>query len=77
MSLDVELPMYINENSHKYFLTISADIQDYWNIGYSTNGETYLEWSAIGKNESIDEALRNLAGAYKRYKDTQNDNPRR
>lgn len=65
----VHLPPYINEDGKKYWLTITADIRGDWSIGYSHNGEAYLAWSAIGENNSIDQALRKLATHYKEFKD--------
>jgi hypothetical protein len=52
----------------KYWLTITADIRGEWNVGYSTDGNVYLEWSTVGENSSIDEALSKLASVYEEYK---------
>lgn len=62
---DVTLPPYLNENGKKFWLTLSQDIRGDWNVGYSTDGSTYLEWSAIGENQSIDEALSKLAAVFR------------
>jgi hypothetical protein len=65
----VALPPYVNENGRKYWLTLTQDIRGDWSVGYTSEGTTYLEWSAIGENQSIDEALSKLATHYQEYRD--------
>lgn len=67
----VKLHPYLNENGKKYWLTLTQDIRGDWNVGYSLDGSTYLEWSAIGENHSIDEALGKLAAVYKEQQDVE------